>query len=144
MVKVRMSQIPQESGLPQRRRTSGQNTRERFVQNEDFEEDDDDEEEGSEKEDMEVRYTKAVVLLEDFGIMFPLYEISTIDKDMQFVERPKAHWQYGITINKGMDASIRYPRVNVSTWFEREEVRDESFDRIMKKLEENGFHVIKT
>lgn len=143
-MKVKMSQIPEEDGKPkfQKRDKSSKKNIASFEEDED----DDwyDEAEDEDEKDEEIRYCKSVVLLEDFGIVFPLFEISTIDKDMQFAERPKARWQYGITINKGMEASIRYPRVNVSVWFEREEVRDESFERIMKTLEENGFNVIRT
>lgn len=143
-MKVKMSQIPEEDGKPkfQKRDKSPKKNIASFEEDED----DDwyDEAEDKDEKDEEIRYCKSVVLLEDFGIVFSLFEISTIDKDMQFVERPKARWQYGITINKGIEASIRYPRVNVSVWFEREEVRDESFDRIMKTLEENGFNVIRT
>ena len=144
-MKVNMSQIPEEDEKPkfQKRDKSPMKNTAAFEK----EDEDDDWYDGAEDEDEkdeEIRYCKSVVLLEDFGILFPLFEISTIDKDMQFVQRPKARWQYGITINKGIEASIRYPRVNVSVWFEREEVRDESFERIMKTLEENGFNVIRT
>lgn len=87
------------------------------------------------------KYVRSVIFLPDFGLFVSIFDISTIEKDMRFVEHPRPRWQYGITINKG----ITNPKIvvqNKSVWFEKEEYRDKRFDGLMKKLEDFGFKVI--
>lgn len=150
MVKVRVSQIPEQDGQPIR-----QNSKKRFKteifsadnshKSKDLDEDDDEnpsDNSGESDGDEEVKYIKSVIYLKDFGLTLSLFDINTIETDIRFVEKPKARWQYGITINKGMDKSMRFPIVDKSVWFEKEEVRDKRYSEIMKKLEEVGFNVI--
>ena len=92
-------------------------------------------------DDGEKKYVRSVIFLPDFGLFVSIFDISTIEKDMRFVEHPRPRWQYGITINKG----ITNPKIvvqNKSVWFEKEEYRDKRFDGLMKKLEDFGFKVI--
>lgn len=92
-------------------------------------------------DDGDKKYVRSVIFLPDFGLFVSIFDISTIEKDMRFVEHPRPRWQYGITINKG----ITNPKIvvqNKSVWFEKEEYRDKRFDGLMKKLEEFGFKVI--
>jgi hypothetical protein len=90
----------------------------------------------------EKQVVKTVVHFEDFGLVISIWDLASITKDIRFVEKPKAHWQYGITINKDMEVSMRYPIVDKSLWFEDEYTRDKRYDNIMKKLDELGFKVI--
>lgn len=95
------------------------------------------------EDDSEIRYTKTVIHFEGEGIVIPMSGIEAIEKDMEFVEHPKPHWQYGIVINKGLERSQRTPKVDVSVWFKKEAYRDERFDNMMEKLEDSGYNVIK-
>lgn len=88
------------------------------------------------------KYIRSVVYFEDFGTFISLFDIITVDKDMRFIETPRARWQYGITINKGIEASPRIPVVNKSVWFEKEDYRDKRFKTLMEKLEDLGFKVV--
>lgn len=137
-----MSQIPEDDGKPKFQRKSENASRKGKQKSIDLDDEDDDDFFG-EEDDEKVRCIRSIVFFEDFGLSMSLFGIETIETDMQFVEKPKARWQYGITINKCMEPSIRFPRTNISVWFEREEVRDERFSKVMEILEENGFNVIK-
>lgn len=95
-----------------------------------------------EEEAEDKKYIRSVVYFEDFGTFISLFYIITVDKDMRFVETPRARWQYGITINKGIEASPRIPVVNKSVWFEKEDYRDKRFKALMEKLEDLGFKVV--
>lgn len=122
-MKVRESQIPEESSQPVR-----------------VDEDDNLIPDVS-TDDADKKYVRSVIFLPDFGLFVSIFDISTIEKDMRFVEHPHPRWQYGITINKG----ITNPKIvvqNKSVWFEKEEYRDKRFDGLMKKLEDFGFKVI--
>mgnify|MGYP000259161973 CR=1 FL=1 len=91
--------------------------------------------------DGDKKYVRSVIFLPDFGLFVSIFDISTIEKDMRFVEHPRPRWQYGITINKG----ITSPNIVVkdkSVWFEKEEYRDKRFNGLMEKLEDFGFKVI--
>ncbi len=93
--------------------------------------------------DEEDKVKKYVVYFPDFGLTISLFGIESIEKDMRFVESMKSpRWQYGITINRGMNPSERYPVTDKSVWFEKEEVRDKRYDDMMNTLAELGFKVI--
>ena len=96
----------------------------------------------TEEEADDKKYIRSVVYFEDFGTFISLFDIITVDKDMRFIETPRAMWQYGITINKGIEASPRIPVVNKSVWFEKEDYRDKRFKALMEKLEDLGFKVV--
>lgn len=130
MVKVRHSQIPEENGKPIRKKTK---TFSKSKSKSSANEDDDEK-----KKDI----VKTVIHFEDFGLVISIWDLASITKDMRFVEKPKAHWQYGITINKDMEVSMRFPIVDKSLWFDDEYTRDVRYDRIMKTLDELGFKVI--
>ena len=153
MVKVRNSQIPEEDGKPIRKKTKkftkSKSKKPSFDEDDemgDDEEDSDDNFFGKKKsdddDDKEKNIVKTVIHFEDFGLIISIWDLATITKDMRFVEKPKAHWQYGITINKDMEVSMRYPVVDKSLWFEDEYTRDMRYDKIVKTLDELGFKVI--
>lgn len=123
-MKVRESQIPEESG-----KAKNINDKESKEEKEDTEE--------------EVCLT-SVIYLKDFGVVLQLRGIESIEKDTRFIEKPRARFQYGITINKGIEPTKFIPKVNISVWFETEEERDKRFEKIMETLVENKFKVIDT
>jgi len=92
-------------------------------------------------DDEDKKYVRSVIFLPDFGLFISIFDISTIEKDMRFVEHPRPRWQYGITINKGI-TSQKIVIQDKSIWFEKEEYRDKRFDGIMEELKKFGFKVL--
>jgi hypothetical protein len=149
MVKVRISQIPEESGKPtiikkkiQRNQTS---------KNDDWLDDDINTEDNTsryndEESDKEERYIKSMISFPQEGINMSLFGIETIEKDFRIKESnygsENVNFQYGIVINKGMEPSMRYPKVNVDVWFDSEKVRDQRYDNMIAKLKQAGFKFI--
>lgn len=153
MVKVRNSQIPEEDGKPIRKKTKrftkSKSKKPSFDEDDEMEDDEEDSDDNffvkkksDDDDDKEKNIVKTVIHFEDFGLIISIWDLATITKDMRFVEKPKAHWQYGITINKDMEVSMRYPVVDKSLWFEDEYTRDMRYDKIVKTLDELGFKVI--
>lgn len=137
-MKVRISEIPEKDGKPQYPDRATKTLSGNF----EFDDDKDDDEDDEKDEEEEVRYSKSMIHLEDFGIAMSLFGIESIEKDIKFVDKPKAHWEYGIIINKGMEMSMRFPRTDVAVWFFKEEVRDKRWDNIIEILKQNGTNVI--
>ena len=100
---------------------------------------DDENEEGDEEEDMLI---KRMIYLTQFDMTINIYGIETIVKDRRFVEKPSAHFEHGIVINKGMEPSMRFPNVDIEAWFLDEEYRDTQYQSLLEKLEENGFNIL--
>lgn len=148
MVKVRTSQIPEKSGKPQRFKTKG--GKEMSVSDDSFLDENDEDsyntnEDDEEDSDNEVRYFKTMINIPEVGSI-SLSGIETIEKDFRVVESNygigEVKLQYGIIINRGMEPSIRYPRVDIEVWFNTEEVRDQRYDRIVSILEKSGVKFI--
>lgn len=148
MVKVRTTQIPEESGKPtiikkkvQRNQTS---------KNDDWLDDDEPNEDNdrynNDDIDKEKRYIKSMISFPQEGINISLFGIETIEKDFRIKESnyggENVTVQYGIVINKDMEPSMRYPRVNVDVWFDSEEVRDQRYENMLTKLKQAGFKFI--
>lgn len=123
-MKVRESQIPEESGKAKNINDKESNR-------------------GKEDTEKDVCLT-SVIYLKDFGVVLQLRGIESIEKDTRFIEKPRARFQYGITINKGIEPTKFIPKVNISVWFETEEERDKRFEKIMETLVKNKFKVIDT
>ena len=93
-------------------------------------------------DDEEKFYVRNMLEFGEDGLMISLFGIETIEKDMRFVENPNAHWEYGITINKGMEPSVRYPKTDISVWQYTQEKRDRDWELLMMQLVDSGFKVI--
>lgn len=145
MVKVRISQIPEESGKPQRFKTKG--GKKIPVSDDTFldEEEEDSYNTSEEDSDNEVRYFKTMINIPEVGSI-SLSGIETIEKDFRVIESNygtnEVKLQYGIIINRGMEPSMRYPRVDIDIWFNTEEVRDQRYNRIVSILENSGVKFI--
>lgn len=93
------------------------------------------------EEKSDKKYVRTAVYFEEFGMFISLFDIITVDKDMRFIEAPRPRWQYGITINKGIESkSINV--VNKSVWYENEDYRDKRFNDLLAKLTDCGFKFI--
>lgn len=96
-----------------------------------------------EDEEEEPKVYRQMLHLPDFGTVISLFGIESIEKSMRFVDNQNnPRFQYGIIINRGMNPSERYPKVDVEAWFEKEEVRDERYDKLLQNLEEAGYKII--
>lgn len=149
MVKVRTSQIPEESGKPTIIKKKVQHNQ--TSKNDDWLDDDEDTEDNSprynvEESDKEERYIKSMISFPQEGINISLFGIETIEKDFRIKESnyggENVTVQYGIVINKDMEPSMRYPRVNVDVWFDSEEVRDQRYENMLTTLKQAGFKFI--
>lgn len=149
MVKVRTSQIPEESGKPTIIKKKVQHNQ--TNKNDDWLDDDEDTEDNSpryniEESDKEERYIKSMISFPQEGINISLFGVETIEKDFRIKESnyggENVTVQYGIVINKDMEPSMRYPRVNVDVWFDSEEVRDQRYENMLTKLKQAGFKFI--
>lgn len=147
MVKVRASQIPEESGKPNFIKNKVQKSK---MEDDDWLDSDEPNDDNSRYNDndteKEERYIKSMISFPQEGINISLFGIETIEKDFRIKESNYGSElvivQYGIVINKGMEPSMRYPRVNIDVWFDSEEVRDQRYDNMMTKLKQAGFKFI--
>lgn len=128
MVKVRLPRIDEESSDDKPRRKYQRNVEKKSKDESGAKT------ESDEEEDEEARPLKTMLRLDDFDTTISLYGIECIEKKMRFVEKPSAHFQYGIIINGGMEPSMRYPKTNIEAWYERMEKRDERYDYLLEIL----------
>ena len=131
MVKVRTSQIPEESGKPQFQKGKKMKTTSKKSK-----------EWGDEEDDEQKRLKKTMINFQEEGVIISSWDLHTIEKDMRFVEKPKAHWEFGITINKGLTPNQYITKTDLSMWYNTEEVRDNKWDKLMELLKIEGLNVI--
>lgn len=102
MVKVRLSQIKEESSKPVRIRRENVSKVKRTTNDDDFYDEDYEDEDQKPEEDMKTRLSKTILHFKSEGITMTAWDLSTIEPEMRFVESPRPHWEYGIVINKGL------------------------------------------
>ena len=83
-----------------------------------------------------------MINFQEEGVIISSWDLHTIEKDMRFVEKPKAHWEFGITINKGLTPNQYITKTDLSMWYNTEEVRDNKWDKLMELLKIEGLNVI--
>lgn len=143
MVKVRQSQIPEESG----KATKVKNTTQRKETvsydeplNDEFFDDVD------RKDDEDLDIVRTMLHIPELGFSISLFGIETIDKSFRVYESINGTGnvkpQYGIILNKDMEKSTRYPRTNVEFWFDNEKVRDKRYNKIISRLKDVGYRFI--
>lgn len=93
-------------------------------------------------EDDQKKIKKTVIVFEEEGVVISAYDIHTIEKDMRFVEHPQAHWEFGITINKGLTPGQFVTKTDISFWYMTEKKRDEHWNKMIKILESQGLSTI--
>lgn len=149
-MKVRTSQIPEESGKVKRIKSKSDKVKAGldgnfFDDDSDYEEEDSYNTKDDDEEEEEVKYIKTMVNIPEIGSI-ALSDIGTIEKDFRIVESNYGgdliKTEYGITINKGMEPSIRYPRVNISVWHSDEDLMNQRYERMLKVLKKAGFKFI--
>lgn len=144
-MKVRLSQIEESNGKPMyTRKHKGKATKKKPLIgdiDEDDEEDSDDDFNDND-EDGKKRLSKTMLHFKDEGITISAWDLHTIETDMRFVEKPKAHWEFGITINKGLNPSQFINKTDLSMWYLSEEVRDDKMTKMLEILKAEGLNVI--
>lgn len=141
-MKVRISQIPEESSKVEiiSKKKMKTTTSKKASEDEDDDEEDDidfDEDdwfEGKEKKEKKP-FEKIMFRFKDAGFVIPVYLVQSIDSEPVFVETPNPHWEYGIIINKDSLYSKTILYVN-------EELRDKRLEEMFEVLVENGLKVI--
>lgn len=141
-MKVRFSQIEESSGKPTFiRKHEGKASGKKLIGDID-EEEDDETSSDSEGDDEKARLSKTMIMFKEEGVMISSWDLHTMEKDTRFVEKPKAHWEYGIAINKGLNPSQFINKTDIFFWYQKEEVRDEKFEKILEILKIEGLNVI--
>lgn len=144
-MKVRLSQIEEGGGKPMYiRKYKGKATKKKPLIgdiDEDDEEDSDDDFNDND-DDGKKRLSKTMLHFKDEGITISAWDLHTIETDMRFVEKPKAHWEFGITINKGLNPSQFINKTDLSMWYLSEEVRDDKMTKMLEILKAEGLNVI--
>lgn len=144
MVKVRQSQIPEESGkvikvknTTQRKETVSDD--DELLNDEFFDVDD-------RKDDEGLDIVRTMLHIPELGFSISLFGIETIDKSFRVYESINGTGdvkpQYGIILNKDMEKSMRYPRTNIEFWFNDEKVRDKHYSKIISRLQDVGYRFI--
>lgn len=143
MVKVRQSQIHEESGKAVKVKNTTQrkeNVSDDEPLNDVFFEVD------NKKDDEDLDIVRTMLHIPELGFSISLFGIETIDKSFRVYESINGTGdvkpQYGIILNKDMEKSMRYPRTNVEFWFDNEEVRDKRYDKIISRLKDVGYRFI--
>lgn len=143
MVKVRQSQIHEESGKAVKVKNTTQ--RKETVSDDEplndvfFEVD-------NKKDDEDLDIVRTMLHIPELGFSISLFGIETIDKSFRVYESINGTGdvkpQYGIILNKDMEKSMRYPRTNVEFWFDDEKVRDKRYNKIISRLKDVGYRFI--
>lgn len=142
MVKVRLSQIKEESSKPVRIRRKNVSKVKRTT-NYDYSYDEDYEDEDHKpEEDMKTRLSKTILHFKSEGITMTAWDLSTIEPEMRFVESPRPHWEYGIVINKGLTPGQFIQKTDLYIWYRNEEMRDRKMKHLLEVLKENGMNII--
>lgn len=93
-------------------------------------------------DDDDAKRIRTMIRLEDFDTTLSIWAIESIEKKSRFVETPRPRWQFGIVINAGIEPSMRFPKVDIGAWYEKEEWRDERYNELLAKLETYGFKIL--
>lgn len=93
-------------------------------------------------DDDDERKIRTMIRLEDFDATLSIWAIESIEKKSRFMETPRPRWQFGIVINAGIEPSMRFPKVDIEAWYEKEVVRDIRYDELLAKLETYGFKIL--
>lgn len=89
----------------------------------------------------ENKLKKTMICLYD-NIIISAYDIHTIEKEIRFFEKPKAHFEYGIILNKNLEENQYVTKSNIDCWFLKEEVRDKYWNELKKELGEKGLKIL--
>lgn len=95
-----------------------------------------------EGEEEKPRLRKIMLDFEEEGVIISAYDLHTIEKVTRFVERPRAHWEWGIAINKDMEKSQFVLRTDIYFWYPTERTRNVKWTQIIEMLQSSGLNLI--
>lgn len=140
-MKVKFSQIEENGSKPMFiRKHKGKPNSKKLIDNTDEEEDVSSESE--EENETKSRLSKTMINFKEEGIIISSWDLHTLEKDIRFVEKPKAHWEFGIVINKGLNQGQFINKTDIYFWYQNEEFRDKKFNEIIEILKIEGLNVI--
>ena len=85
---------------------------------------------------------KPVFYFQRIELVIPIWAVLTLEKDVKWEDKPKAHPVYGIVINRGMEPSQMCPIGEKAMWYEKEVIRDSAYEAIIKEMNRTAFNVI--
>lgn len=85
---------------------------------------------------------KPVFYFQDMGLVIPIWAVLTLEKSIDWVQKPTTHAIYGIVINRGMEPSQNCPIGEKSMWFEKQEIMEQKFEAIVREMNSTAFKVI--
>ena len=85
---------------------------------------------------------KPVFYFKEIGLVIPIWAVITLEKSIDWSRVPKTHAAYGIVINKGMEPSPSCPVCEKAMWYEKEELRNQRYEEMIRMMNETNFKVI--
>ena len=85
---------------------------------------------------------KPVFYFKEIGLVIPIWAVITLEKSIDWSRVPKTHAVYGIVINKGMEPSPSCPVGEKAMWYEKEELRNQRYEEMVRMMNETNFKVI--
>lgn len=141
MVKVRTSQIPEDSPIKKvTHKTKKFNSEERDEFDDMLDSFEPDE------EDKKI-YFKTLITFPELGYSINPSYIHSVEKKFRLKEsnsnfESELIPEYGITINCGVTSGMNSPKGDIELWYKDETYRDQRYDRMMKIFDEVGIKVL--
>lgn len=137
MVKVRTSQIPEDSPIVKIKKQNPKKERDDFDNLLDTFEPDDEEKKV---------YFRTLINIPEAGSINAGY-IHSVEKVFRLRESSsnfegESVPEYGIVINQGITPGINSPKPDIEIWYRTEEYRNQRYDKLMSILDEVGIKVI--
>ena len=85
---------------------------------------------------------KPVFYFKEIGLVIPIWAVITLEKSIDWSRVPKTHAVYGIVINKGTEPSPSCPVGEKAMWSEKEELRNQRYEEMIRMMNETNFKVI--
>ena len=85
---------------------------------------------------------KPVFYFKEIGLVIPIWAVITLEKSIDWSKVPKTPAVYGIVINKGMEPSPSGPVGEKAMWYEKEELRNQRYEEMVRMMNETNFKVI--
>lgn len=95
-------------------------------------------------EDKEEKKQRTMLYFNEIGLLMPAWALLTIEKTETYLENQRnPRFVYGIVINRGIEQDQRCPVGEKVINYEKIEVRDKAFERILGVLiNDNDYNVI--
>lgn len=138
MVKVRTSQIPEDSPIKKITHKSKE-----------FDEEDNDEfyDLLDDLNEENKTYFKTLIAFPEIGRVINSSYIQSIEKKFRIKEssinfEAESNAEYGIIINSGITPGLNSLKGDIELWYKNEEYRDKRYEELLKKFDEIGIKVI--